>query len=60
MTVLLERGIEEVNQIKAKMEEESAPILDQILETKLEEVYEIEAKLQTEAWTVVAKWTRSC
>ena len=70
MTVLLERGLQEVNQIKAKVEEESAliwvkfeakvqgesaPILDQILETKLEEVYEIEAKLQREAWTVVAK-----
>ena len=70
MTVLLERGLQEVNQIKAKMEEEIALIwvkfeakvqgestlfLNQILETKLEEVYEIEAKLQREAWTVIAK-----
>ena len=55
LTVLLERGLEEVNQIKAKMEEGSALILDQILETKLEEIYEIEAKLQREAWTVIAK-----
>ena len=47
LAVILERDLKNVNQIKAKMEEESAPIVDQILETKLEEVYEIEAKLQT-------------
>ena len=55
MTVVLERGLQEVNQIKAKIEEESAQILDQILDTKNEEAYEIEAKLQREAWTVIAK-----
>jgi len=66
----LERGLEEVNQIKAKMEEESALIwvkfeakvhgestqfLNQILEKRLETIWKIEANIQREAWTVIAK-----
>ena len=64
LTVLLEQGLQEVNQLKAKMEEESAliwvkfeakiqgesaQISDNILEQKLEEVYEIEANIQRES-----------
>ncbi len=55
MTVVLERGLKEVNQIEVKIQRESAHILDQVLEQRLEEVLKIEAKLQTEAWTVVTK-----
>ena len=66
----MERGLQEVNQIEAKMEEESAltwveieakvhgestQLLNQILEKRLETIWKIEANIQREAWTVIAK-----